>query len=749
MLPLISQARPRRRRVKSLHRLLTLRLVLLLALIGGAVVWSVDKGRQASELSRQQQAELQRELVTAKERLTQHLKWHHLASRLHSLAVEFNLEFELLTLDPDRSDARISHLTGELITLHQALNTLDLQRERSSGTPLETSLAPLLENVWMLTDIGEELLDTPSSNHRLQLYRDSIDPLESIISTIKQVDDWLEQDNEKMRARVDRVVSEARTRMDEQAGLMTRLQQDLLLILVGTPLVALFMLRGFFGELRRRIEGLERYAQSIGGEAVLLPPFSSRDALGRLAVQLGLMSRKIRFSLKEAREARSEAENLAYYDTLTGLENRRLFYDNLEKGLLAVDRYAEMHTLLLLDLDNFKHVNDALGHEAGDKLLVHVAQALRDSVRHDDHIARLGGDEFAILARHSREAGAELARRLLQAIAMPFIFDGHQLRCSASIGIAVLGDDGDSATALMKGADMALYLAKEKGRNNFQYYSSRLQKRVQQKIVLANEIRDGLAHGEFFLVYQPQFETRSLRLCGVEALIRWNHPEKGVVNPDQFVPLAEETGLIGELGEWALRQACKDARRHSRPGNELAIAVNLSAKQFNDENLVNTVIAIRDEAGLVPGQLEIEVTESLLLEDIELSILRLEKLQQAGIRIAIDDFGTGFSSMNYLKKLPVNVLKIDRAFVSELPGNEKDGAIVEAVTHLAHRLGLRVVAEGVETKAQFAYLRALGCDVAQGFLLSKPVRIEGVLSQRDPHAALLSLGQQTELAFDS
>ncbi|MEH6649805.1 MAG: EAL domain-containing protein [Motiliproteus sp.] len=719
------------RKVKRIHlptltTLLVWRMALLALLTAVLIGYAIQQKNQVVQLSEVQLTELQAKLIETRQILRQHLDWQVLASQLSNHVIEFQLEFELLTLDPDRSDQQARHLQQRFDAFYRQLTA----NSNDNDNRLPSSLVESIKaDVWILNDIAEELLETPSSSVRLQLYRDTIEPVMRIRQTFRAINRDLDKRNLILEQHVDAIVSDSSARAIHLAQLFNSRGNQLIMVLLFAIGSAFFIFRSFLGQFHTRIKLLENYAESIGSEKFSSPPFSSKDITGRLAVRLGLTSRKIRDSLKQAHESRQQTEKLAYFDPLTGLENRRLFYLNLEQGIASVKRYQEQRTLIYMDLDNFKQINDTIGHDAGDQLLINVAQRLRSAMRQEDTISRLGGDEFAIIARHDREASAALAGRILLLLSEPMSLGEHRVRPSASIGITVIGEDGDSTSELMKNADLALYHAKDEGRNNYQFFSTKLQTQSQIKLILVGDMRRALENGEFFLVYQPQYDVQSQNMVGLEALLRWNHPERGLVNPAEFIPTAEESGLIIPIGEWVIRQACQDISALGLAQYDLSVAVNLSAKQFDDPQLIEKILAICDKQRITPGQLEIEVTESMLLSNIDRSIRLLKQLQDRGIHIAIDDFGTGFSSMSYLKNLPVNLLKIDRSFVMGLPDNDKDAAIVESVISLAHRLGLHVVAEGVETEAQLAFLRSHHCDLVQGFLLAKPQPLDALFGQ--------------------
>jgi diguanylate cyclase (GGDEF)-like protein/PAS domain S-box-containing protein len=414
----------------------------------------------------------------------------------------------------------------------------------------------------------------------------------------------------------------------------------------------------------------------------------------------------------------------AYHDALTGLPNRMLFYDRLTQALSLARRDERGVAVLFMDLDQFKLVNDTLGHAAGDRLLVETARRLQQAVRDSDTVARVGGDEFTLLLRNIEEGAdaARAAQKVLEAIARPIELDGQRLYLTTSIGISLFPADGEEAEALLTSADIAMYRAKELGRNGFQLCTPAMNAKSVARLTLERDLRQALERGEFTLLYQPQVRIATGQTVGVEALLRWHHPQRGLVAPSEFIAIAEEARLIVPIGEWVLRSACEQARRwHLDACPQLRVAVNLSALQFQQRSLVATVRAILVETGIDPDCLVLEITESAAMQDTGLTVEVLEMLRGMGLRIAIDDFGTGHASLSYLRQFPIDALKIDRAFVSDLETSREGGAIINAIIGLAHGLDLEVIAEGVETAGQLRFLADRGCDEYQGYLISVPL----------------------------
>ena len=415
---------------------------------------------------------------------------------------------------------------------------------------------------------------------------------------------------------------------------------------------------------------------------------------------------------------------LAHFDPLTGLCNRKHWMDQAHATLEAAQRHGDRLAVMFIDLDRFKHVNDSLGHSAGDRLLGTVAQRLRECLRSRDVLARLGGDEFVVLLPRlkQRDGAASAARKIMQVLAQPVWLDQHEVAVSASLGLACYPEDGDSIETLLRHADTAMYAAKDAGRNGWRFFSSEMNEHLSQRMFIENGLRRALAQGELLLHYQPQVDTRSGRLVGAEALVRWQHPERGMIAPDQFISVAEDCGLIEPLGRWVLTEACRQLRAWEDSGlTGLHLAVNISALEFNRPGFLPQVRDTLQAAGVNPAQLELEITESLLMQGLPELSERLGELTAMGLQLALDDFGTGYSSLGYLKRLPLSRLKIDKSFVAGVPGSPEGEAIIRACLSMAHDLGLDVVAEGVETEDQRDFLLGHGCDRLQGYLTGRPM----------------------------
>jgi diguanylate cyclase (GGDEF)-like protein len=464
-------------------------------------------------------------------------------------------------------------------------------------------------------------------------------------------------------------------------------------------------------------------------------------AMGVLyAAGLWILSRYHR--LLQAQEAQRAAQeerirHQAYHDALTGLPNRTSFTEHLEEALRRARRSQHTLGVMFLDVDQFKRVNDSLGHDTGDQLLRVLSGRIRRCMRDTDLLFRMGGDEFTVILEDLRgpEEAAMVAQRVLEAVREPQQLQHHEIEASVSIGIALHPRDGAQGERLVKCADTAMYRAKELGRNRYAYFAVEMNERVESQLLLEAALRQAERRGEFRLYYQPRVSADDSRVVGVEALLRWAHPEKGIVEPARFVPALEETGLIVPVGDWVLKEAARQAAEWERRGlGRLRVSVNLSSRQFRSDTLVATVVEALQASGLPPERLELELTESLLMENTEQAMAIMARLKAAGVALYIDDFGTGYSSLAYLRRFPIDGLKIDRAFVRDLASSRKDAAIVDAIAALATSLGIGLVAEGVEETYQAEYLRARRCTELQGYLFGRP-QAPGELENRLRHAA--------------
>ncbi|WP_025127782.1 bifunctional diguanylate cyclase/phosphodiesterase [Pseudomonas sp. PH1b] len=460
--------------------------------------------------------------------------------------------------------------------------------------------------------------------------------------------------------------------------------------------------------------------------------------------------RRVNALLSQLDQARVSLQQVAHYDALTNLINRRGFNQLFAEKLLEKTTFGGSLAVMFLDIDHFKRINDSLGHDAGDELLKVIAGHIKNSTRsHEDVVARLGGDEFCILINlHDRDEARHLAERIMQKMKEPIELGGRRMVMTTSIGISVFPDDGKTCEELLKNADLALYQSKDAGRNNLHFFSSSLKTRATLELQLEEELRNALRDDQGLLLhYQPIYDLKRARVTKLEALVRWQHPQHGLLTPDRFISIAEANGLIAELDNWVLRKACADLAYLSRNGNgELKIAVNCSALNLTREALAEEIESALTTAKVAPQQLELEVTENALMGNIASTLALLKQIRGLGVSLSIDDFGTGYSSLAYLKRLPLNTLKIDRSFIQDIPKSTQDMEIVQAIIVMAHTLHLQVVTEGVETLEQQQFLEHYGCDYLQGYLLSRPVPLQevcGVLDELDRRHTSAALNPRT------
>jgi diguanylate cyclase (GGDEF)-like protein len=457
-----------------------------------------------------------------------------------------------------------------------------------------------------------------------------------------------------------------------------------------------------------------------------LARLKAERALAQHVQKLESINRQLEHEIAERKQSEARVRHMAQHDSLTGLGNRVHFRDQLVRALARMEERSGHIALLFIDLDQFKLINDTLGHRIGDLLLTAVGQRLQHSIKDCDTVGRLGGDEFAIIqiAKERPEEAGALAARVMNAVAQPYSIEDHQLVVSCSIGIAWAPDDGNDPDVLLANADLALYRAKAEARGSCRFFEAEMNELAQARRLVERDLRDALQLGQFELHYQPLFNLDGAGITGFEALVRWNHPVRGTVPPLDFISLAEEMGLIIPISQWVLREACREA---SRWPSDIKLAVNLSPMQFRGGTLVQDVVNALAASGLEPDRLELEITETVLLDDNKKTMQALHQLRDLGVRISMDDFGTGYSSLSYLRMFPFDKIKIDRSFVRDLPANNDSTAIVRAIIGLAGSIGMVTTVEGVETMEQFDYLKAEGCTEVQGYLISRPMPAKDVL----------------------
>jgi diguanylate cyclase (GGDEF)-like protein len=492
----------------------------------------------------------------------------------------------------------------------------------------------------------------------------------------------------------------------------------------------------------KKITGLTRLNEKLQDE--IAERKRAEDALHKAHSELELKvlertselsesNRLLEEEMSERQRYEEQISHMAYYDGLTGLPNRALFEECLKQRLLMNERQKAKTAVMFIDVDDFKRVNDTLGHSYGDKLLKKIAERLNSNTRKSDSItrhrendmySRRGGDEFTVMLSVIKEFedAAVVAGRIIHAMSDPFMLDGREILVTVSIGIAIYPDDGEDVDTILKNADAAMYDAKERGKNNYQYYRHSMNATTLERLNIEGDIKKALERGEFILHYQPQVDTLTRKVVGVEALIRWKHPEKGMVSPLDFIPVAEQTGLIIPISDWVVETACRQNRIWQEEGvADIPVSVNLTSHQFQQKNFIKNLIDLLEKTGLPPQSLHLEITESTLMKNTEMSFVNLYELSHLGLSMIIDDFGTGYSSLSYLKRFPIHAIKIDRSFVKDINTSADDAAIASAIISMAHTMNIKVVAEGVETEEQLTFLQERGCDEIQGYLFSRPL----------------------------
>lgn len=445
------------------------------------------------------------------------------------------------------------------------------------------------------------------------------------------------------------------------------------------------------------------------------------DKEGKLTNYISIVN-----DISEKKKKESLIHNLAYFDVLTNLPNRVLFQEHVINKIPALQRNSKKMALFFIDMDNFKNINDAFGHFTGDKFLIEVAKSIKATLRDEDTLARLGGDEFTVMLGDAESVSeiAFVAKKIIERFQAPVIIEDREFYTGASIGISIYPDDGTTYEELVKAADTAMYHVKESGKNSYQFYTQSMNEKITERSLIENDLRSAINKNELFLEYQPKVNLKTKKVYGMEALIRWNHPDIGLIRPDKFIGISEETGQIAQIGLWVAKQAISDTKALYDEGKRLVVSINVSSKQLSDDSFINDICAIADNIGLDKGYIELEITESHVMKDVNKALSILNALSEKGFKLSIDDFGTGYSSLSYLKKLPAKTIKIDRSFVLDIDKDEDDRSIVAAIIAMARSLGKDVIAEGSETKEHIDTLKSLHCYQIQGYYFSKPLRIE-------------------------
>jgi diguanylate cyclase (GGDEF)-like protein len=692
-------------------------LSLLIVAIGMAAIYALRNGSDAAQRLALQQLEHAQQ--------SQQLA-------LHARAVKRELERLMASTDPGQLEHSHGVLIDQIRLLEALLNTRPVADEGLPQTSVLDGARQLRASIEHLRALSRASADggmppSPDDALRIATQRTAVTRRsEALLAGALQH----AADHERAyRAALQALVEHS-----------TGNQRGIVLLLVIALLFTWMVASLFLGRhLLLRLQQVSRHLRS--DKAAAHAPLAALTELTEGGDEIAEMARAVRHLLADrealqartaelsaAKEALTEQgrvlEMMAHHDALTGLPNRALLNDRLAQALAQARRSGRPLALLFLDLDGFKDINDSLGHASGDRLLQSVAERLRTLVREGDTVARLGGDEFVVMLVNLAQAGdaVAIARAIAQALARPHPVDGHTLHITASIGVAAFPDDGDSAEALLKHADVAMYRAKALGRNAVQLYTRDMSVHARQRVELQGALHEAIERGQLELHYQPQLELASGRLRGVEALIRWQHPQLGPVSPERFIPLAEETGLIAPLGEWVLRTAARQLQRWRAAGHTtLTLAVNLSARQVEAPGLPRLVQQVLDECELPAPCLELEITETALLHNADPVLTTLQALKDVGVALALDDFGTGYSSLAHLRRFPIDTIKIDKSFTAEIGASADTATIIRAIVTLARSLGVETVAEGVETAPQLRFLAMLGCHHAQGYHLGRPV----------------------------
>ena len=701
--------------------------IVLLLIATGWVTYTLINDKDTST-ARQQQALIA--IEHSNNLLSNHLPFELATVHLLQSLQQINQQFQVLQKDEHHALEPLDQAMRNLRQHYQEL------MELSAPTVSEALKSRLKENMQNLLPMTDHVLQLPNAQPLLQFYQREGVHLQQAEQILEQIDNMLHAQTRGLQKNLQDINSVLSDSLQQQKSSSSI---SLLLILVSfiivLPLSFSLML---YLKLHQRFDALRNYVFGLGQNGEIAPPFRANDQMGHIAMAFYRLSRRAQRHAKQLQAHANDVENariiterLTNYDPLTGLVNRRHFSQLLEKHLHQQHSSDTPRYLLFLDLDNFKEINDMHGHHAGDRLLRIVSARLESTLRPEDLVARLGGDEFSMIITCPAEQITLIAQKILSHVAQPISMNEKLVDVSVSIGITTFDGDDQTVSKLLKQADMAMYQAKASGKNNFAFYSNALEEEVINSQNLLAQAKQALNNNEFVLHYQPKVDLQTRATIGCEALIRWNHPDKGLLAPAAFLPVLEHQPLMLELEKWVLHTACQQAAYWVRQGHQISLAVNVTIRQFFAKDFVASVQQTLQKSGLPPQLLELEITETMLMDDIQAGERILNALRELGITIAIDDFGTGYSSLGYLQELPLDCLKLDRSFVNAIT-HDSDPSIIDAIINLGHRLNLKVVAEGIETNDQYERLKHLKCDIGQGYLFSRPIPYEDFLQQLNP-----------------
>ena len=650
--------------------------------------------------------------------------------------LQFQKNIEIYTLNPDASRHNFKRHYVRLAKMNKDLKML------MQGS--YTKYNYIFNDTKILEDIVREAADNYDVNSMLDLSNDARESISEIAVTIADVEQEIESEYKRVRDNLNistQAYSDLSRNWEETHNIFHFFYYMLALSIVIIPAgITTFVFHIF----SKRVGHLEVYAENISKEEYGLPPFSAKDSTGHLAVKLGLLGRRTRNLItasrrltKEAETARDQASLMANRDPLTGLANRRYFTEYLAKENSRLSVTPKF--LIFLDLDNFKDINDHLGHDMGDALLITVSDRLVKIVRPTDIVARLGGDEFALIIDCPEDYIVSMVNRILDSIVHAIHINDTILHISTSIGVTLLRETTTDISEYLKQADIAMYHAKNNGKNSYKFFSRDLQDKLSLKQTMLTEVRKAIELEQMLVYFQPKVNLATTEVEGCEALVRWNHPQRGIVGPGEFLSYIEKSNLMLNLGEWVLWESCRKMKFLHDKGIKYPFSVNVSVNQFYAQGFVNLVDRAISETGLSASYLELEITETMLMQNLDQAKHTLRQLRDLGVSIAIDDFGVGYSSMGYLRELPINTIKIDRIFIANIHDDVKCRAIVEAILAMGKRLDMCIIAEGVETADQVKALVALGCDIAQGYYFARPMSFEDFESEYFPRANVYQL----------